>query len=42
MTQTRFAHIEVDDGVYAPQDDSWLLCDALEDCDVVALSLIHI
>lgn len=36
MTQTRFAHIEVDDGVYAPQDDSWLLCDALEECDVVA------
>lgn len=36
MTQTRFAHIEVDDGVYAPQHDSWLLCDALEDCDVVS------
>ncbi|KZO58720.1 HemK2/MTQ2 family protein methyltransferase [Dietzia cinnamea] len=36
MTQTRFAHIEVDDGVYAPQDDSWLLCDALDKCDVVA------
>lgn len=30
MTQTRFGHIEVDDGVYAPQDDSWLLCEALD------------
>lgn len=36
MTQTRFAHIEVSDGVYAPQDDSWLLCEALDDCDFVA------
>lgn len=36
MTQTRFAHIEVDDGVYAPQDDSWLLCEALDRCDLVA------
>ena len=35
MTQTRFAHIEVDDGVYAPQHDSWLLCETLDDCDVV-------
>lgn len=35
MTQTRFAHIEVDDGVYAPQDDSWLLCEALDACDLV-------
>lgn len=36
MTQTRFAHIEVDDGVYAPQDDSWLLCETLDHCDLVA------
>ncbi|WP_010539535.1 HemK2/MTQ2 family protein methyltransferase [Dietzia alimentaria] len=36
MTQTRFAHIEVHDGVYAPQEDSFLLCEALESCDIVA------
>lgn len=30
MTQTRNAHIEVDEGVYAPQHDSWLLRDTLE------------
>lgn len=36
MTQTRFAHIEVDDGVYAPQDDSWLLCETLDRCDLVS------
>ncbi|MFI8695762.1 HemK2/MTQ2 family protein methyltransferase [Dietzia maris] len=36
MTQTRFTHIEVDDGVYAPQDDSWLICEALDQCDLVA------
>ena len=35
MTQTRFAHIEVDDGVYAPQSDSWLLCEALDHADLV-------
>ncbi|MDX2358426.1 HemK2/MTQ2 family protein methyltransferase [Dietzia sp. PP-33] len=36
MTQTRFAHIEVDEGVYAPQDDSWLLCEVLDQCDLVS------
>ncbi|KAA0918383.1 HemK2/MTQ2 family protein methyltransferase [Dietzia sp. ANT_WB102] len=36
MTQTRFAHIQVDDGVYAPQADSWLLCQALDESDLVA------
>lgn len=35
MTQTRNAHIEVDEGVYAPQHDSWLLCDTLEQCNLV-------
>ncbi|MFN3338119.1 MAG: HemK2/MTQ2 family protein methyltransferase [Dietzia sp.] len=35
MTQTRFAHIEVDDGVYAPQADSWLLCEVLDHADLV-------
>lgn len=34
MTQTRYAHIEVDDGVYAPQHDSWLLSDALHRADL--------
>lgn len=29
MTQTRNAHIEVDEGVYAPQHDSWLLRETL-------------
>ncbi len=28
-TQARFSHIEVDRDVYAPQDDSWLLCEEL-------------
>lgn len=36
MTQTRFAHIEVDDGVYAPQQDSLLLCESLDRGDLVA------
>lgn len=35
MTQTRFAHIEVDPGVYAPQEDSWLLSDTLDRADIV-------
>lgn len=35
MTQTRNAHIEVDDGVYTPQDDSWLLRDTLRRCGIV-------
>lgn len=35
MTQTRFAHIQVDDGVYAPQHDSLLLCEALDQFDLV-------
>ena len=34
MTQTRYAHIEVDDSVYAPQHDSWLLSDALHRADL--------
>lgn len=36
MTQTRYAHIEVDDGVYAPQHDSWLLADTLHEADLVS------
>lgn len=35
-TQTRFDHIQVDDDVYAPQDDSWLLCEVLGRCDLVS------
>lgn len=34
MTQTRYAHITVDEGVYAPQHDSWLLCETLRQAGI--------